>query len=157
METNIVIEISSPVLHMAKFWFWSYGPKCCWPIKLQNSLKCNISRKKWLTKCIFDRQINIEVFYKLILSIWVCIGRHALSTKNKKFLYFCNNSRKRWGMKLIFCLLIKAKVFYKLIVYITSGVGSQACLVYIYPKQQVYNIFAISWGKHEGWSWFVCW
>ena len=22
------------------------------------------------------------------------------------------------------------------------------------PKQSVYNIFAISQGKHEGWSWF---
>ena len=29
-----------------KFWFSSYGPKCCQPIKLQDSLKCNISKKK---------------------------------------------------------------------------------------------------------------
>ena len=27
-----------------------------------------------------------------------------------------------------------------------------------YQKQPVYNIFAISQGKHEGWSWFfACW
>ena len=31
---------------------------------------------------------------------------------------------------------------------ITLGVGSQACSKY--PKQQVYNIFAISQGRREG-------
>ena len=38
-------------------------PKCCWSVKLQDSLKCNISRKKWMTKFIFGMQTNIEVFY----------------------------------------------------------------------------------------------
>ena len=33
---------------------------------------------------------------------------------------------------------------------ITLGVHSKVCPKY--PKQQVYNIFAISQGKHEGWS-----
>ena len=35
---------------------------------------------------------------------------------------------------------------------ITLGKNSQACPKY--PKQQVYNIFAISQGKREEWSWF---
>ena len=34
---------------------------------------------------IFGMQINIRVFYKLILSFWVCVARHAESTQNKKF------------------------------------------------------------------------
>ena len=46
MEPNIVVDISPPIPYLAKFWFSSYGPKCCQPIKLQGSLKCNISRKK---------------------------------------------------------------------------------------------------------------
>ena len=46
MKTDIVIDISSPVPYLAKYWFSSYGSKCCWPIKLQDSLKFNISRKK---------------------------------------------------------------------------------------------------------------
>ena len=38
----------------------------------------------------------------------------------------------------------------------TLGKNSQAYPKY--PKQQVYNIFAISQGKHEEWSWFfACW
>ena len=37
---------------------------------------------------------------------------------------------------------------------ITLGVISQTGPKY--QKQSVYNIFAISQGKHEGWSWFFC-
>ena len=39
-------------------------------------------------------KINIEVFYKLILSFCVFVKRHAQSTLNKKFAYLCNISRK---------------------------------------------------------------
>ena len=35
---------------------------------------------------------------------------------------------------------------------ITLGVHGQACPKH--PKQQLYNIFAISQGKRKGWSWF---
>ena len=39
---------------------------------------------------------------------------------------------------------------------VTLGVSSQTGPKY--QKQPVYNIFAISQGKHEGWSWFfACW
>ena len=113
MKTNIVIDISST--HLTKFWILSYGPKCCQPIKLQDSLKCNIVRKRWMVKYIFCMQINIEVFCKVILSFWVSVTRHAQSTQNK-FAYLCNISIKAWGMKLIFCLQINPKVFYRMIV-----------------------------------------
>ena len=36
-------------------------------------------------KFFFGMQINIEVFYKLIVSLWVCITRHDQSTQNNKF------------------------------------------------------------------------
>ena len=153
MKTNIFIDISPPIPYLVKFWVSSYGPKCCQPIKLQDSLKCNISRKKWMMKCIFGMKINIKVFYKLILSFWVCATRHTQSTQNK-FAYLSNISRKAWEMKLIFCLQINTSFLQ--VDSITLGVFSQARS--IYPKQQVYNIFAISQRKCEGWSWFfACW
>ena len=37
MKTD-VIDISLPVPYLPKFWFSNYGSKCCWSIKLQNSL-----------------------------------------------------------------------------------------------------------------------
>ena len=64
MKTN-VMNILPPIPHLAKFWFSSYGPKPCWPIKLQDSWKCNISSKKWVMKFIFGMQINIEVFLQV--------------------------------------------------------------------------------------------
>ena len=76
METNIVVDISPPIPYLAKFWFSSYGPKCSQPIKLQDSL-VNVEVYFWHAD-------NIELFYKLILSFWVCLTRHAQSTQNEK-------------------------------------------------------------------------
>ena len=103
MKTNIVIDILPPVSYLVKFWVPSYEPKCCQPIKWQDYLKCNISRKKGMMKCTFGMKINNKVFYKLILSFWVCVTRYTKSTQNK-FAYFSNISRKAWEMKLIFHL-----------------------------------------------------
>ena len=49
-----------------------------------------------MMKFVFGMQINIEVFYKLILSFWVCPTRLAQSTQNKNFAYLCNISRSCW-------------------------------------------------------------
>ena len=91
LKTNIAIDISPPITYLAKFWILSYGPKCCWPIKFQDSLKWNISRKKWMMKFIFGMQINVELFYKLILSFWVCIA-HGCSLRS---VYGTFSSRMR--------------------------------------------------------------
>ena len=98
---------------------------------------------------IFGMQMNIEAFYNLILTFWLCITRHAQSTQNK-FAYLCSISRKAWVMKLIFFFFLppdKHKNSLQ-IDSITSGVHSQTCLKYL--KQQVYNLFGISQGKHKG-------
>ena len=79
------------------------------------SLKCNILRKTWMMTFINDMQINIKVFYMLILSFWTFVTRHAKSTQNRNFAYLCNISRKAWEMKFISCLQINMKVFYKMI------------------------------------------
>ena len=88
-------------------------------------------------KCFFGMWINIKVFYKLILSFWVCVTRHAQSTQNKKFAYLCNISRKTWGMKWFFCLQINTKVFYKVIL------SFQACVTKLAQSIQN-NKFAVS-------------
>ena len=129
MKTNIAIDISPSVSYLVKFWVSSYGLKCCQPIKLQDSLKCNFSRKKWIMKCIFGMKTNIKVFYKLILSFWVCAARH---TQNK-FAYLSNISRKAWEMKLIFCVQINTSFLQ--VDNITLGVFCQACPKY--PKKLV--------------------
>ena len=124
MKTNIVIDISPT--YLAKFWVSSYGPKCCQPIKLQDSLKCDIIRKKWTMKFIFCMQINIiEVFCKVIPSFLVSVTRHAQSTQNK-FAYLCNIPINAWGMRLFFCLQISKNIFYKMIVSLWVCIVRQA-------------------------------
>ena len=98
--------------------------------------------------------MNYEVYFlhadkHWILSFWVSVTRHAQSTQNK-FAYLCNISIKAWGMKLIFLPADKPKSFLQddsIILGLRSQTGPK------YQKQPVNKIFAISQGKHEGWSW----
>ena len=65
MKSNIAID-------MGKLWVSSYGPKCCQPIKLQGSLKCNIVRKKCMMKFFLhtDKRRNLLQGGSIILSEW---------------------------------------------------------------------------------------
>ena len=156
MKINIVIDISTPIPYLRKLWVISYGPKCSQPIKLKGSLKCNTLRKKWMMNFIFGMQISIEVFYKLILSFWLCI------TTNQKCPDYLNKVwissqylEKNMGYEIHFLPANKYKTFLQ-INSITFGVHSQTNSKY--AKQKVYNIFVISQGKRKGWRWFfACW
>ena len=46
MNSIIVIDISPPIPYLSKFRFSSFMPYFCWPVKLQDYLKCEMSRKK---------------------------------------------------------------------------------------------------------------
>ena len=70
-------------------------------------------------------QINIEVFYKLILSFWVCVARHAQGTQNKKFAYIFAISPETRGDEVHFLPADKYESLLKLD-SITLSVGSQA-------------------------------
>ena len=131
--------------HQSDIWQNS-SYQCCQSIKLQDSLKCNISRKKWMMKCVFCIQINVKVLYKLIWSFWVYGTWHAQGSQNKKVAYLCNISSKAWEMKLIFCLQMNAKVFYKLIVSLWVCLARHA-------QSTQNNKLTISQGKCEGWIW----
>ena len=109
------------------------------PIKLQDSLNCNISRKKGMMKYIFDMQVNIKIFCKMILSFYVSIARLAQSIQNKKFAYLCNISRRTWAIKLLFCLQINRNVFCKLKV-----------LLWVCKPRHAQNKFVISFQYIKG-------
>ena len=40
----------------------------------------------WWMKLIFCLRINVEVFFKLIVSLLVCVARHTESTENNKLV-----------------------------------------------------------------------
>ena len=120
MKTSIVVDISSPVPYLAKYWVSSYGPKCCRLVKLHDSLKCNISREKSMMNFIFGVKINIKFFYKLILLFWVFGTRHAPKYPKISLLIlqcFQKNMKKsNIFMKLTFLPGDKHKILNKLIV-----------------------------------------
>ena len=57
--------------------------KCSQPIRLQNSFKCIISRKKWKIKLIFLHIDEHKVSYKLTLLFLVGVVRHLHRTRCK--------------------------------------------------------------------------
>ena len=72
-------------------------------------------------KLIFCLQINAKIFYKLIVSLWVCIARHTQSTQNTKF-----NNIFVISKEVDFLPTDNAKVFYKLIVSLWVGIARHA-------------------------------
>ena len=78
-----------------------------------------------MIKFIFGMQMNIEVFYKLIQSFWVCVTRRSQSTQNKKFAYL----QKRMADEVDFLPGDKHESFPQAD-SITLGVRSEACPKY---------------------------
>ena len=96
---------------LAKFLFWINCHRYSWPIRLQDSLKCNICKKNLVIKLIF-LQINIRVSNSWVLLFLVGDPKVPKITSLQ---YLCSISRKRGGINLIF-LHEDKRVFYKLIV-----------------------------------------
>ena len=47
MKVHIICYVTAELPNVGKTWFLRYGSKYFWPIKLRDSSKCKISRKKW--------------------------------------------------------------------------------------------------------------
>ena len=147
MNTNLAIDILPP--YLAKFWVSSYGSKWCQPIKLQDSLKCNISKKNGIK---FYMQIKIEVdtiFYKLILPFWVIVTRHVQNYP-KEVCISLQYLHKNMKYEVRFLAADKHKSFLQ-DDSITLGVCSQACpkypilLQYLKENVRMRLIFDTCW------------
>ena len=101
-----------------------------------------------MMKFIFCMHINIEVFCKVIPSIWVSVTRHAHSTQNKVCISL-QYPHRRMGDEVDFLPANKHKRFLQ---DDSIALGMHRQTDPKYQKQPVYNIFAKSQGKHEGLS-----
>ena len=86
----------------------------------------NTPRNKWMMTFIFSMQINREVFYKLILSFWVCVVRYAQNTQNNKFAISLQYLKKEVNDEVYFWHADKHQVFYKLILSFLVSVTRHA-------------------------------
>ena len=125
-------------------------------------------------KFIFDMQINIKVFYNLMVPFWVCVSRHAQCTQNNTFAislqYTCNISRKTWKIKLIFHLQINVKGFFKLLLscakylHILRKSSHVGCYLLLF-RTSIYDAVIVAWQlkHHCSWLWsgqclnHICW
>ena len=112
MKTNIVIDISPPILFLAKFsskWCYHFGFVCPDMPKLSKITSllffCNILRKKWVMSYANNNEILLDT---MKLMGWSSI----LKAPKIVILQYLE---KKLKMKLIFCMQINTKVCYKLI------------------------------------------
>ena len=115
MKTSIV-NISPPISCLAKFCFLNNWPNCCWPIKLQNSLKYNLFRKKWVIKVNFwhaDKYQSFLQVYTIILGFCNQACPKHPQYQVCVFLQYAKN-RKNMGHEVDFLLLDRGESFCKL-------------------------------------------
>ena len=60
MKVYTVCCILAQIPYLGKIWFLRYGPKCSWPIRLQDFKINYISRRKWWKNLIFCMLIQIH-------------------------------------------------------------------------------------------------
>ena len=93
MKFVFCLQINIKVLYKLILSFWVCATRHAQSIQNKKSYAyqnkkyaylCNISSKAWGMKLLFCLQINTKVFYKLIVSLWACLARHAQSTQNNK-------------------------------------------------------------------------
>ena len=76
-----------------------------------------------MTKFICGMHINIEVFYKLILSFWVCIARHPQSTQNNKFAISLQYLKEEVSDDVVFLYADQHESFLQIDTMIFDGDG----------------------------------
>ena len=79
-------------------------------------------------KLIFRVQINMQVFYKLIVSLWECVARHAQITQNNKFTMSLLYLKENMKGEVDFLHADKHQRFLQ-IDSIILGVCNQACQI----------------------------
>ena len=82
MKTNIVIEILSPIPYLAKFWFSSYGPKCCWAVKNNNKFAI----------CL-QKEVSDESLLQIDAMILKGTAKHSQNYQNSKVQCLYNTSK----------------------------------------------------------------
>ena len=107
---------------------------------------CNISRKAREMKSMFCLQVNTKVFYKLIVSLWVCIVRHVQSTQNNKFTISLQYLKEIIKDEVDFLSADKRQRFFKVILSLYACVWpGMAKLPKITSLLFLWNIFRKKW------------
>ena len=103
-------------------------------------------------KLIFCLQINTDIFYKLIVSVRVCVARHAQSTQNNKFAISVQYLRENEKAEVGFFLLLDNMIFMGMVKHSQSSQNSKFAmsLSLQYLKKEFRNeVDFLHAGKHQ--------
>lgn len=104
-----IINLPWQMSCLAKFFFCSYGPKFCQPIRLQDSSKFNILRMTWVMNLIFLCSWASIAWNKTNVFIrhfeWMWWSTFGDAQRSLKW-WVSNISRTSWGMKLVFWMWV---------------------------------------------------
>ena len=110
-------------------------------------------------KLIFCVQINTRIFYKLIVSLWVCVARRAQSTQNNKPTMSLQYLKESVKDKVdFFCPQINVKGFFKLILlfwvnvarHVQIAINNKVAISLQYLKKKVSDeVDFLHLDKHE--------
>ena len=92
MKTNIVIEILSPIPYLAKLWFSSYGPKCCWAVKNNNKFAICL-QKEVSDEVDFLHANKHESLLQIDAMILKGTAKHSQNYQNSKVQCLYNTSK----------------------------------------------------------------
>ena len=109
-------------------------------------------------KLIFYLQINTNIFYQLVVSLWLCMTRHSQSTQNNNFIISLKYLKENVKDGVDFSLLIIIKRFFKVILPSLMRVARHAQITWNkkfdislqYLKREVNDeVDFLHAGKHE--------
>ena len=81
---------------------------------------CNISRKSMGDEVDFLPANKHESFYKMIVSLWVCVSRHAQSTQNSKFAISLQHLKQNVKDEVGFFQADKRQSFFQIDICVSS-------------------------------------
>ena len=93
---NHIIYISPQTPYLEKFWFSSYGPKCCQAIRLQDSLKYNISYNHNSLKCIIHEDKYLSFLEADTIVFEFSISLQCLKKQGRDEVDFCKQINSKF-------------------------------------------------------------
>ena len=124
MKVLLILDFPSQISCLAKFLLWSYCLKCSWLIRLQDSMKCNISKNMEELSWFFVCRQTLDFCTSWCYWFWWTWPGMPKVPKITVLQYLCNIFFKKGGINMIFPMKISIKVFNKLVVLVLLVMAS---------------------------------
>ena len=122
MKNHIIIVFLDQISYLLKFLFLSYSSECSHPLRLQDPLNCNITRKSLVIGLALYMELDIDGSLRLTLSffwVWLGMSRYSQSVAKKHCQYLW---KEMSGCLYFFCIKSNVSGNYESIMTLLLGV-----------------------------------